>query len=121
MPEHLLVSPLAERILGLGEVKFPPDDWSDDQYDNAARIAGGEDNVHTLTPESCLCAGEKQKLEERAGQPALDTAADKAQAQALAQMAVNLAELAAKTASFVTKRNPVGLFFSTLFEASPAL
>lgn len=107
-------------IRGVGEIKFPGDSWDDQQYLNAVRIAGGEENVHTLTPESCLCDGEKQKLEERTGQPALQVAAVKEQELARLQMATNLAELAAAISSFAGRRNPIGLFFSTVLTPSAA-
>jgi len=72
-------------IQAIGEVKFPPDKWTDQQYYNATRIAGGkntelgESKVETLTPkaDSCNCDGEKQRVDQKAGQPALDQVAEK--------------------------------------------
>lgn len=46
---------IGDNVLAVAEVKFPPDDWHEGQYEAASRIAGGESNVHTLTPKSCQC------------------------------------------------------------------
>ena len=54
---------IGDNVLGVGEVKFPKDDWDDDQYRAARRIARGGKKVHTLTPKSCSCGEKKQKPE----------------------------------------------------------
>jgi hypothetical protein len=105
-------------IFGVGEVKFPPDDWDDKQYKNATRIAGGdEDKVHTLKPESCLCRGEEQQLEKSAGQPALDVAAQKAADRQRSQMVLDAARLAVPLSRAVLSRNPYTMVPHMLLEA----
>lgn len=63
--------PTQDNLMGVIEVKFPPDDWGDGQEKAYEEIAGDEDKLHLLTPEadSCACDGAKQTGYEDETQP----------------------------------------------------
>ncbi|MFJ5537871.1 hypothetical protein [Vreelandella titanicae] len=64
--------PTQDNLLGVVEVKFPPDDWGDGQEDAYRRIAGGADKLHLLTPERCKCDGPQQTKYAPVIQPATE-------------------------------------------------
>lgn len=99
-------------LLGVGEIKFPPDDWNDRQYEAATRIAGDEKKVHTLNPTSCMCSGKKQNLREEVGQPAELVAAIKKRREEEAQMLVSVAAFA----SSIARVNPYAAATEAFFE-----
>ncbi|WP_447894321.1 hypothetical protein [Vreelandella sp. GE22] len=69
--------PTQDNLLGVIEVKFPPDDWGDGQERAYEGIAGGEEKLHLLTPERCKCDGPQQTKYAPETQPALETYRDR--------------------------------------------
>ncbi|MGR2740820.1 hypothetical protein ACUY1T_20435 [Billgrantia sp. Q4P2] len=70
-------SPTQDNLLGVIEVKFPPDDWRPDQRQAYERIAGERDNLKLLTPERCGCDGPRQTQYETDAQPAMEVYRDR--------------------------------------------
>lgn len=69
--------PTQDNMLGVIEVKFPPDDWGDGQERAYEEIAGGEEKLHLLTPERCKCDGPQQTKYAPVIQPATETYRDR--------------------------------------------
>jgi hypothetical protein len=67
-------------------------------------VGGDENKIHTLTPDSCKCKGEKQELDEKTGQPAADAAALRKNMEESRKLVSAAAGLAAS----VRRGNPVG-------------
>lgn len=109
---------VGDNMLGVAEIKYPPDDWQRGQFEAASRIAGGDDKVHTLTPTSCKCSNGEQELDEKAGQPAIAAAARKEQQEAAQKQLVMLQEAAAL--AYLASKSPAGLFFDILLTPTPA-
>ena len=69
--------PTQDNMLGVIEVKFPPDDWGDGQREAYRRIAGGRDKLKLLTPDRCGCKGPLQTEYAPETQPAIETYRDR--------------------------------------------
>lgn len=69
--------PTQDNLLGVIEVKFPPDDWGRGQKEAYERIAGDEDGLHLLTPEECQCDGPRQERYAPETQPAMEVYEDR--------------------------------------------
>ncbi|TFH85857.1 hypothetical protein EQG41_14690 [Billgrantia azerbaijanica] len=69
--------PTQDNLLGVIEVKFPPDDWGEGQERAYEEIAGDEDDLHLLTPERCGCDGPRQTNYETETQPATEIYRDR--------------------------------------------
>ena len=69
--------PTQDNMLGVIEVKFPPDDWGRGQKEAYERIAGNERKLHLLTPEECGCDGPQQTRYAPVIQPATEIYRDR--------------------------------------------
>ncbi|EPC00130.1 hypothetical protein L861_14470 [Litchfieldella anticariensis FP35 = DSM 16096] len=69
--------PTQDNLLGVIEVKFPPDDWGPYQRRDYGRIAGDRDNLKLLTPERCSCDGPRQTQYATETQPAMEIYQDR--------------------------------------------
>lgn len=69
--------PTQDNLLGVIEVKFPPDDWGEGQEAAYVEIAGNEDDLHLLTPEECQCDGPRQERYAPETQPATEIYRDR--------------------------------------------
>ncbi|MBZ9560522.1 hypothetical protein KGQ96_20980 [Halomonas coralii] len=69
--------PTQDNLLGVVEVKFPPDGWNGGQEDAYRKIAGDPDDLHELTPQTCACDGPRQQQYAEARQPAMATYEDR--------------------------------------------
>ncbi|MCE8040478.1 MAG: hypothetical protein ACXIU5_02115 [Halomonadaceae bacterium] len=69
--------PTQDNLLGVIEVKFPPDDWGPGQEVAYRDIAGGRDKLKLLTPERCSCDGPRQTEYETDTQPAMEIYQDR--------------------------------------------
>lgn len=69
--------PTQDNMLGVIEVKFPPDDWGRGQKEAYERIGGGKDKLKLLTPEKCGCDGPLQTKYAPVIQPATETYRDR--------------------------------------------
>ncbi|CAM0556768.1 hypothetical protein EHLJMEHL_01856 [Vreelandella titanicae] len=65
--------PTQDNLLGVIEVKFPPDDWRPGQKAAYEEIAGNKDKLKLLTPAKCGCDGPRQTRYAPVIQPATET------------------------------------------------
>jgi hypothetical protein len=107
-------------IQALAKVNFPPEDWTDEEYVNAVRIAGLEEKIHTLTPKTCLCNGENQNLDTNAGQAAAVLAA-KSKSDVSKQIVWNnIKQLGQAFLEYRGLKNPLTTGFKLGFPVNPA-
>lgn len=69
--------PTQDNLLGVIEVKFPPDDWGPGQREDYEEIAGSPVGLRLLTPERCGCDGPRQTNYETETQPATEIYQDR--------------------------------------------
>lgn len=69
--------PTQDNMLGVIEVKFPPDDWGDGQERAYERIAGADHKLRLLTPGRRGCDGPLQTEYAPETQPAIETYRDR--------------------------------------------
>ncbi|WP_445009886.1 VRR-NUC domain-containing protein [Vreelandella stevensii] len=69
--------PEQNNLLGVIEVKFPPDDWGPGQREAYEQIAGENHKLRLLTPERCGCDGPLQTEYAPETQPAIETYRDR--------------------------------------------
>lgn len=93
-------SPTQDNLLGVIEVKFPPDAWGRGQERAYATIAGGEDKLKLLTPERCGCDGPRQTQYETDTQPATEIYRDRLEEKGISwgQVAIGAGMVAAGAA-----------------------
>ncbi|WP_447529905.1 hypothetical protein [Vreelandella sp. TE19] len=69
--------PTQDNLLGVVEVKFPPDDWGAGQEEAYEQIAGADHKLRLLTPGRCGCDGPRQTEYAPEIQPATVTYEDR--------------------------------------------
>ncbi|MBA2779748.1 hypothetical protein [Billgrantia kenyensis] len=92
--------PTQDNLLGVIEVKFPPDDWGPGQEVAYRDIAGGRDKLKLLTPERCSCDGPRQTEYETDTQPAMEIYHDRLEEKGISwgQVAIGAGMVAAGAA-----------------------